>query len=761
VTAACNNRRMARLLHAYELGMLSEPERIEVEAHLIECDTCAAELSAMTRSIGFLRYSPTARQQVREAAREAVDDPVRLRPIPRMPWRVAVPVAVTVVLTLLLILKDWQVEIKPSAPAMASGNCVAILPFANLVCENDTTHLGEVIGNLLVTGLSESPSLQVVSSQFVFDLTTRADPIHRQPPGEGGIEVARKAGARYLVTGAITRSQPQLAVSTQIVDVPSGLVRAAFRDTATTGENIFASVDRLALRIRRTILQETVVSNEAVRPVAEITTSSPEAYQEYIQGCELMRMAYVDDAAPRFRRALQYDSTFAMAYYYLASLTGGAERRALIAQSVKYVDRAGERDRFFIRSRAAMAAGNTEQGLLILKDFVKRYPDEKEPLLSLGRVQYGLRQFDAARDCLTSAIRLDSAYADAFNLLAYVYDRLGNVVDAFRAADRYVALRPNEANPYDSRAEIYARNGDLDQAIASYRRALEIKPDLYGSISYLGIMYAFKGDYARAESCFVTLSVCPIADAREASSLYLAYLPACRGRFDSSLILMAKAIAADSSEQPRAGQAFAYNYEAVLYEALGRTSDALTCQRKSVQVGLDSDPGDANRRWAYLVHLLASTGHLADATREAEKLKYQLDSLHAPLNSYYCAKGSIALAQTRPDSALFWLEQAAQSFGFYDSYLLSQAYVRSHRPAEAIKLLTKLAACYTSPRMYWTTWSVQIHYWLGLAYEESRWYTEAKQEYRTFLDTWSNAGMVTPEMRDARERLERLEGNRN
>ncbi len=43
--------------------------------------------------------------------------------------------------------------------------------------------------------------------------------------------------------------------------------------------------------------------------------------------------------------------------------------------------------------------------------------------------------------------------------------------------EKYAALYPEDANPVDSMAEQYFRMGRLDEAIANYKKALEIKPD--------------------------------------------------------------------------------------------------------------------------------------------------------------------------------------------------------------------------------------------------------------------------------------------
>ena len=40
-----------------------------------------------------------------------------------------------------------------------------------------------------------------------------------------------------------------------------------------------------------------------------------------------------------------------------------------------------------------------------------------------------------------------------------------------------VKLFPKEANPYDSLAEAYLKDGQKDKALAYYKKALEIDPD--------------------------------------------------------------------------------------------------------------------------------------------------------------------------------------------------------------------------------------------------------------------------------------------
>ena len=69
------------------------------------------------------------------------------------------------------------------------------------------------------------------------------------------------------------------------------------------------------------------------------------------------------------------------------------------------------------------------------------------------------------------------SHKNAYNLLAYSYDNIDNLEKSIWAIDKYIEIAPDEPNPYDTRGDLYARNGQVELAIASYRKALAIKPD--------------------------------------------------------------------------------------------------------------------------------------------------------------------------------------------------------------------------------------------------------------------------------------------
>ena len=141
--------------------------------------------------------------------------------------------------------------------------------------------------------------------------------------------------------------------------------------------------------------------------------------------------------------------------------------------------------------------GELHRGIELLEELLEGFPEEKEALLQLSVLEYYNREYEKCASLLNTAIQIDPLFKKALNLLAYVYDALGDVDGAIEAIDRYIPLAPNEANPYDTRGDIYAHHNRLIDAIDSYKKALDKKSDFNASRTKLGHMYLFQGEYTK------------------------------------------------------------------------------------------------------------------------------------------------------------------------------------------------------------------------------------------------------------------------
>lgn len=82
------------------------------------------------------------------------------------------------------------------------------------------------------------------------------------------------------------------------------------------------------------------------------------------------------------------------------------------------------------------------------------------------------------------------------------------------------------------------------------------------------------------------------------------------------------------------------------------------------------------------------------------------------------------------------------------------------RLADAVRIYESQPATHTVWRLCWGFWSSRIHYYLGVAYEDSRWYDKAIERYTMFLEIYQDADAGIAEVDDPWERLTQLRQSR-
>ncbi len=83
-------------------------------------------------------------------------------------------------------------------------------------------------------------------------------------------------------------------------------------------------VDKLTTELKKDLSLPAQAGKEETPKVADVTTHSQEAYRYYLEGMEYNNKYYYAEAEKSFKKALEYDSTFAMAYYQLSTIAYNA-----------------------------------------------------------------------------------------------------------------------------------------------------------------------------------------------------------------------------------------------------------------------------------------------------------------------------------------------------------------------------------------------------------------------------------------------------
>lgn len=753
----CGDKELAQKLYAYELGLLSEDDQREVEIHLYKCEECYRSYLRFKETARLLRDDPDIEDDIRQFADNSPE--IRRVTAGGRRWRSIIPaVLFAAAAVILLLLKPWKIDIGPMQEATAVESHLAVMYLDNVADKSDSLHLGEIATSLLITDLSESAYLRVLSGQRLYDLLKL---IGRE--GEKSVsretarEIADSARADVLLLGNILQVDPDLVITTQLVDARDGHVLSAQQVTGNAGEDIFGVIDRISTLVKEDLTLPAAARREPDPMIADITTHSTAAYLAYLRGKDLLSKFYAVAAAEAFQEALAHDSTFAMAYYYLAGIVD----QDLITKAVHYSTHVSTRDQFLITCRNILYNQNIVAALDEVERGIERYPDDKEMLAIAADYSNRLQKYEAAIAYYQRILQVDPLYKSAYNGLAYLYDALGEYEPAIDAINAYIRLAPDEANPYDSRGEIYARNGRVDLAIASYHKALEIRPDYRQSRTMLGDICVLQHRYDEADTWFQGIANDPDYSTRVMGRMYLAKVPIFEGKFQEALRVLQEGIARDEEENPDSTPHVDTGYKhysmAWIYLELGEYDRAIREFQTHMEIFLEAYPRTINYDRHEYIQLLAEAGKLEQAEQTLDEYARDLARKGYPDGYVEYARGCIEFAKKNYPVAINHLTVAARAFNnFPPHFMLARAYQEAGRLSDAVGEFETLLNEYSVLRVAWGIWSVKMHYYLGQAYEQSRWYDKAAEQYTIFLDLWKDADHPVAELTDAAQRLAQL-----
>lgn len=127
----CTNKNLGNLLHAYEIGILSEQECEQFETHLLGCEHCHSMLESFEERASLLATSEKVKEVVGESVRrKSAEEPFITR-IWNLIWPKAplmLRPAVAYILVLLMIIPAYQGLMRSSDEQIRSVQTVRLLP---------------------------------------------------------------------------------------------------------------------------------------------------------------------------------------------------------------------------------------------------------------------------------------------------------------------------------------------------------------------------------------------------------------------------------------------------------------------------------------------------------------------------------------------------------------------------------------------------------------------------------------------------------
>lgn len=275
--------------------------------------------------------------------------------------------------------------------ATLDPNKMVIVPFRTSGADSSVKYLGEGVVDLIAPMLTGEGGPIAVDSRTAISTWNRITR-GREGTADDARQVARELGAGLVLTGAVVEVGGRLTITGNIISGSAGNPRPLNSVTAPID-----SVDQLLDRFVGQLL--TRQSGVAESSVSAVTSQSLPAIRAYLDGRAAYRRANQARAIESFTRAIDIDSTFALAALDLSIATGkllritvcqlGACRVFSIAPGFVISDRA---DDLFNRSVQLAWAyrfklGPRDRPLLdaLRGDHYPRESQARETLVNLGR----------------------------------------------------------------------------------------------------------------------------------------------------------------------------------------------------------------------------------------------------------------------------------------------------------------------------------------------------------------------------------------
>jgi serine/threonine protein kinase/tetratricopeptide (TPR) repeat protein len=692
-----------------------------------------------------------------------------------------IPIAAVLVAVVIAMLLYGKFTKKNAPPEKTNSNSIAVMYFENRSAEKD---LDKVLVDMLTTNLARNKQFEVVSSQRLFDILKNMGKLEVGAINKSvATEVAKEAHVSTMVLGSIIQIGSKFRITSQLIKVNTGDIIASDQVEGNQVEDIFAMVDELTEKISNQLIASGEEATKQPLRIADATTSSYRAYQFYQKGLEYEWRWDFQNAAKNFRRAIQIDSTFAMAHLELAvslyifevrdHYADLAPARKLISAAERHSQHAGEKEQLYIMATKARYDRHYQRAMALFSDFVKRYPEEKDGWFQLSVLHFFHGYFSQSLTEMQRALQLDPAFANAQNLLGYILVKNNRPQEAITAIKKYIDLQPDVENTYDSAWEICIMAGELDSALAICQRALAINPNWRKYHRYAAYTYLFKGDEKTAFSR-LHQSTGNNPDEDPWILRNIGYFYVYQGDYEAALTSLDNAIRAARTQNDSSDAGFAMIHRAKLLTEMRRFDQARTAFREvrdfsRTLYSTPVTPVDVIGEYGTGV-IYVKEGNLEKAKRQVQKIFELVKSNHMDslFNDYaYLLQAEFRLKNGEAQASLEALHHVNYSINSPQLKLLeSQALARSGKIEEAVATLDEAGKNIVSrgPWLgggdYFEYFYLRSHtpYLQGKFYEQNNDIPRAVEYYHKAVEQWKHANNSLAELKDARERLAKREG---
>ncbi len=347
---------------------------------------------------------------------------------------------------LYVLLQDRGGSLAPTeAIAGDAAPAVAVLPFS--VRGAGLEGLADGMVTLLATGLDGAAGLRTVPDRTI--MARWRQQVREGEEADLGtvLDVAEAAGARYALIGSAVAIGDRGRLTIDVYELPA---RAKLDQAVVEGspKDVLQLADRLAVAVLVILVGETGSEPPSV-DLASLVTSSVPALDAFLEGEALFRQSEFGAARRAFERAVEHDSTFALAYYRLATAMSWTDWDdedfgSVAGQAVGLADRLPPQERQLITALDAFLHERPE-AIPLGERMVRDHPDDAEAWDLVGEIYFhlggaGLVDPASGQSAFARAVELDPGLTRSYIHLLDAHfrfepdsTRIAELIDTFES----------------------------------------------------------------------------------------------------------------------------------------------------------------------------------------------------------------------------------------------------------------------------------------------------------------------------------------
>jgi len=426
-------------------------------------------------------------------------------------------------------------------PAMTSlgdreRKSVAILPFKNVGNDREIDFYQFSLADAVITELARVRSLVVRPSSVIVKYQNKA---------VDAAEAGRELSVDAILTATFLSAGDRLRVTAQLLDVRTSEILWSERIDADASD-IIGVQDTIVQRIVEGLRLE--LSPDEKVELARKTTADAAASEEYLRGRDCLasfiyhtiEREHLDSAIEHFRRAIEIDPDFALAYSALGS--------CYVNRVLKGLGQAGDHEKAKNAFRRALTldprllearmhmvfiylTGGQKQKARNAVDLLRdEYPNDPGVHFVRGVVARLDGEYEKALRSFDRMVRLnpgERVLASYNRARIFMYQR--EYPQALRELDQGAEVEPEHPLILVFRARVLYYKGEVDEAVKILQQVLQRHPQIDGVRPILAICLSAQGQHTKANEQ-LTPKVRQVAEADYDISYWLASAYLLQGR---------------------------------------------------------------------------------------------------------------------------------------------------------------------------------------------------------------------------------------